>query len=908
MKKSTMPPLILLGVCLLMVQFVCSQWQPGQAYDINQEKYSNHVLWQTDKAIFSDIRINEYRGYHHILASFHDNTYIVYIGYDWRPKIVKVSDDGHSVEAYLDDEDYHILENDSHQFFAIGIDENGYIHVFGDMHNFPERNSDHLPDRYGNAKCMYWRSDHPEDISSFTWLGDRFGNCPWGTSFTYPHIFYDQQGRMYFSARVRSDTGTRYAAANYNRYNTVTRQWELIGAMNEYGNRCLFYEDNGEGGGTYSKPCRSLHFDLNNKAHFASSLFNSNREKPFPENNSHYNTDLVYAASDDFGESFLQANGMSIETLPMRIDVAAQRSDVILTNTLVKATASEVMTDYTGTPFVIGDEYEEDGTFRHFCFVFDSVQNAWDDISDQRPQAKGYIVADRTGAITFFERYTNLLHRFFAFGKARVVDPGFFDMCVDRRHLLETGNIRGIPKRTDASQPFQLVEVKIDRPASYPVMGDCLSADAELLSLSADTGIIYPMFTSDIHNYTLYVSKGTTQVNIAATAKHPRAVISGDGMHENIPGRIFITVTAEDGISKLDYSVNIVETDIRMFLPTGDVYIRGGDYSSINHNDTVIRIKTADNEKFQREGLMKFSAGGMDTESINAVFLRLSVRKVKGAGLTRFFNCGTDWDETTLTWDAAALLPTDDTPFCTQDISASDDGYYVWVNQTGYVKGRLASGSGFGFRMVSDTKANDYQILSKEYGDPDQQPVLYIIHGGSLSDDASLVSLTADKGTLVPVFSPGINHYTLEVPLGTDSVRFLALASHQNATVTGASSVSCRSGQVRITVTAEDGVTTSHYTIEITGYNTGLIKNRKETGWRVYPNPATDHVYLEYAEGINGTVVLRNMLGQAVSIQKISSRHQFLDLNGIKSGMYFLMVVSGKSLIHNQVLIINRDH
>jgi len=473
--RSIVHTLPILLACLLRAHLAHGQWQPGQTYDINQEEYNSRVLWQTDQATFSsDIRINEYRGYHHILASYDNNTYIVYIGYDWRPRIVNVGSDGAFEEEYLDDEDYHILENDPHQFFAIGIDEDGYIHVFGDMHNFPEANSDHLPARYGKAKCMYWRSDNPEDISSFTWHGDSFGNCPWGTSFTYPQIFYDQDGRMYFSARVRSATGIRYAAVNYNVYNTTNGQWELIGATNEYGNQCLFYEDNGEGGGTYSKPCRSLHFDLFNTAHFVSSLVNSDREKPFPENNSHYNTDVVYAASDDFGNSFHRADRTDIEALPMRIDVPDQKPDVVLTGTLVKATASEAMTDYKGIPYILGEEYEEEGTFSLFCYTFNSDSNAWIDVSAKRTQARGYYVADRTGVITFFERYTNLLHRFFEFGQARVIDPGFYDLGVDRRHLLETGNIRGIPKRVDASQPFQLVEVEIERPISYPVMGSGL--------------------------------------------------------------------------------------------------------------------------------------------------------------------------------------------------------------------------------------------------------------------------------------------------------------------------------------------------------------------------------------------------------------------------------------------------
>ena len=98
----TLPILL---ACLLRAHLALGQWQPGQTYDINQEEYNSRVLWQTNQAIFSSvIRINEYRGYHHILASYDNNTYIVYIGYDWRPRIVKVGSDGTFDEEYLDDD------------------------------------------------------------------------------------------------------------------------------------------------------------------------------------------------------------------------------------------------------------------------------------------------------------------------------------------------------------------------------------------------------------------------------------------------------------------------------------------------------------------------------------------------------------------------------------------------------------------------------------------------------------------------------------------------------------------------------------------------------------------------------------------------------------------------------------
>ncbi len=888
---------------LLYTPLISSQWQPGQQYDLNEEKYTYRVLWETDQAHYGDIHINEYRGQRHIVASYAGNSYIVYIDYDWRPRIVKVSSDGTAAEAFLDSADYHILENDSHQYFAIGIDKDGYIHVFGDMHNFPRYHIDHLPERYQNAECMYWRSDLPEDISGFTWHGDQFGNCPWGTSFTYPQFFYDQNGGIYFSTRVRSETERQYAAVNYNKYNTETRQWELIGGTNEYNNQCLFWEDNGEGGGTYSKPCRNLHFDLNNTAHFVSSLYNSDRDKPFPETNGKYNTDVVYAASDDFGMTFRRANGTAVEAIPMRIDVAAQRPDLILSNTIVGATVSEAITDYKGTPYVLGDEYAEDGTLTHFCYAFNSETDAWEDVSALRPPSKGYFVADRAGVITFFTKGTYAMHRFFEFGKARITNMPYYDIGVDRLHMLETGHIRGIQRRTNASQLFQLVEVEIERPISYPEMGDVLSSDAQLWSLEADAGIFYPEFSPARYRYTLYVPEGTQGVILTAISKHHKALVSGDG-EQTIPQMALISVMAEDSTTVLNYEVNIVETDIDAFLPAGDAYVRSGDYSSYNYNEDEIRCKTASNANFRREGLMKFSVEGINAEEINAVFLKLHINKVNGSTRAQFYDCDTDWDETTITWESASLLPIADEPFRKYDISPGNDSSFILVNITGYVKEQLSTDTVFGFRMISEVTGTDFRLSSKEHTDSLKIPEICIMYGASLSDETSLQSLISDIGNLDPAFDANILDYSLEVPVGTEQVHLAAIASHPVAWVTGDGLIKTKTGQAIITVTAEDGVTVREYTVDIYGHNTAVTKSGQDVNFKFYPNPASDHIRVEFSERMIGSITLRNILGQVLIKQEISSEKEILNLSSIRSGIYFLSVESGDGIVNTQKLIV----
>ena len=84
--------------------------------------------------------------------------------------------------------------------------------------------------------------------------------------------------------------------------------------------------------------------------------------------------------------------------------------------------------------------------------------------------------------------------------------------------------------------------------------------------------------------------------------------------------------------------------------------------------------------------------------------------------------------------------------------------------------------------------------------------------------DSSLLSLTPPVGTLVPAFNPEIFHYTLEVPFSSASLVFDAVPA-DGATVrvnrknlgSGGSTV-----DFSFTVTAEDGVTQSVYTVSVT--------------------------------------------------------------------------------------------
>ena len=77
---------------------------------------------------------------------------------------------------------------------------------------------------------------------------------------------------------------------------------------------------------------------------------------------------------------------------------------------------------------------------------------------------------------------------------------------------------------------------------------------------------------------------------------------------------------------------------------------------------------------------------------------------------------------------------------------------------------------------------------------------------------------------------------------------------------------------------------------------------------KVYPNPASEYVYLELWKRINGTIRIRNILGQVVLMEKISGESKILDITGLKSGLYLLTVESGNFPVNTRKLIIHDDY
>ncbi len=98
---------------------------------------------------------------------------------------------------------------DSHNYATIDVDDEGYIHVMGNMHNDP---------------LVYFRSTEPWDVRSLKQV-DHMIDPERDQNVTYPNFMHDREGRLIAIYRLGGSGNGRYY---YHRYDTATKTWSLM--------------------------------------------------------------------------------------------------------------------------------------------------------------------------------------------------------------------------------------------------------------------------------------------------------------------------------------------------------------------------------------------------------------------------------------------------------------------------------------------------------------------------------------------------------------------------------------------------------------------------------------------------------------------------------------------------------
>lgn len=424
---------------LFLLSFLVTSKSYAQVYNLPSETYTTSTVW-------SDTALNylNYKPWNTQVTYYNGNTYIVYVAGTSsapRAKIAKITSTG-ATETFLDLPDYNV-KTDAHHQFSIGVDEKGYLHITGDMHNYPNANTSHMPIRYQNGTMMYWKSDNPEDITGFTWLGDSLGGCPAGFGNSYYSFFNDHHGRLFSTGRNWSRMGSgqgKKDCASLSRYDASSGIWTDMGGTpnSAYPLPTVFWENNSEGGtSSYARVRANGIADLSNRIHMVTTLLNTSAVPP----SGHINTDFVYIQSDDNAQSFTKADGSPIQ-LPARVEAGVNQGDVLLTHNYLSTDCS-IAFDRNQNPVGL---VKAKGVASCSVFSYDSAtswtNHGWTNTANESEK----IHSDAMGVLTIPIKGQAKLIRFWDWNTTTnhfVTIPWSFK-DVDKMYLQKTGNIQGI--------------------------------------------------------------------------------------------------------------------------------------------------------------------------------------------------------------------------------------------------------------------------------------------------------------------------------------------------------------------------------------------------------------------------------------------------------------------------------
>ncbi len=160
----------------------------------------------------------------------------------YRVPITKTYPDGREKTVYLEGEKF-ILDGIDMKLrgWSIAVDNDGYIHITGGMHNAPVEDN-FIPgswEKMGISReytddehpsIMYWVSTEPESIDSFEFMGQRSNrrNVPVPFGLNYMNFIQDRNGELYLYGRIHVQGIQSFGLY---KYNTDSRRWKPVGGF-----------------------------------------------------------------------------------------------------------------------------------------------------------------------------------------------------------------------------------------------------------------------------------------------------------------------------------------------------------------------------------------------------------------------------------------------------------------------------------------------------------------------------------------------------------------------------------------------------------------------------------------------------------------------------------------------------
>lgn len=364
------------GVCLITTALLAFPFvaqaasAPQDTFEVKQEMVFgayDAVHWQTP------------------VTTYNGSIYFVWVDNLLRTMIAKKTPDGKvATNVILEKSD----PDNNHSLTSVAIDKKGYIHVAYNMHQ--SMNNSNVP---GETGWQYKVSDKPEDISSFTFVGNSERTIP-GQKITYPSFTKDNNGALYVTFRHRTHPEGNFQVDGSQgigiaRYDVNSQRWTMLGGTDyKYGVKTFFWSDSSartDGGKSvgYQGYRAKIVFGRNNRMHVSWNVF----VEP-GDGASH----IMYAYSDDDGATFKKADGQKISSLP----ITPQNGDIVAQASRgIYATRAYVGVMADGNPTVSFDLKDER---KVYYSTWDGKK--WTTPRELPAASPGDFVIDSNGVIT----------------------------------------------------------------------------------------------------------------------------------------------------------------------------------------------------------------------------------------------------------------------------------------------------------------------------------------------------------------------------------------------------------------------------------------------------------------------------------------------------------------------------
>jgi len=360
------------------------------------------------------------------------------------------------------------------------------------------------------------------------------------------------------------------------------------------------------------------------------------------------------------------------------------------------------------------------------------------------------------------------------------------------------------------------------------------SSDASLSALTLSGVTLSPVFASGTLSYTANVANNVTSTTIGASTNSGAAMVPVADLGLKLlsvgANTFTVHVTAEDGITKKDYTVTVTrakssDATLRAFTLSGITLSPAFASGTLTYTANVANDVTSTTVgATKNDGTATVSAGdlGSKTLSVGANIFTVHVTAEDGTKkdytVTVTRAASSDATLSDLTLSGVTLSPTFDEDTLTYVSSVTNDVKSTIVAAATNDETATISADDLGSKSLSVGKNIITVNVTAEDGSTKNEYIVEVTRAAS--SDATLSDLSLSGVTLSPTFTSGTLAYTANVANDVKSTTVSATKNDETATISaddlGSKSLSVGKNTLTVNVTAEDGITKKEYTVEVT--------------------------------------------------------------------------------------------